>query len=234
MLALTGAAPGSQDANQTGQLSAHLMPPMEKQPVLRKSKDRVTISTDDSSDDNTTSAPAFEFSTDEEDAPVAGFDNLPWQICISNRSTKVSTRSTTRKRQKGISRIKQKIDMAAAQFALRMATILMISSIFVLVDWPHGGHYPDGMWVLVSVLFVGWFPSLDAASVVIEKITQRLVGTYLWLLFNLGFSNKSVSSHFPRELYAVLQFWHYLVAGQFKIGPKKIIRRYAYAKTSAS
>jgi hypothetical protein len=34
------------------------------------------------------------------------------------------------------------------------------------------------MWILVSVLFVCWFPSLDAASVV-EKIVQWSIGTFV-------------------------------------------------------
>jgi hypothetical protein len=213
---------------------------MEKQPLLRKSKgDRVKISIyGDSGDFNATSAPAFEFSTDEEDSPAAaaGFDNLPKQICTSNRPTNSSMRSTTRKRQKGITRVLQKMDMAAAQFALRMAIMLMISSLFVLVDWPHGGRYPDGMWVLVSVLFVGWFPSLDAASV-IEKITQRLIGTFIGAFLGLSCGFFSIWA-FPTRTYQAIflgscmlffNFGIIFVAGQFKIGPKKIIRRYAYA-----
>lgn len=60
-----------------------------------------------------------------------------------------------------------KIDWNAVQFAIRMAILLTISSLFVLIRTPNF-HYPDAMWVLVSVLFVSWFPSLDAARCVLN------------------------------------------------------------------
>jgi hypothetical protein len=60
-----------------------------------------------------------------------------------------------------------KIDKNAFQFALRMGVMLTFTSLFVLVRTPSF-QYPAGMWVLVSTLFVCWFPALDAASV-IEK-----------------------------------------------------------------
>ena len=51
------------------------------------------------------------------------------------------------------------IDMEAFQFALRMAILLTVSALFVLCG-DANDKYPSGMWVLVSVLFVSWFPSL--------------------------------------------------------------------------
>jgi uncharacterized membrane protein YccC len=82
----------------------------------------------------------------------------------------------------------KKIDRDAVQFAMRVAVLLTISCLFVLVRLPTWS-YPDGMWVLVSVLFVSWFvPSLDATSVM-EKIMQRLIGTFVSaaLGLSLGF-----------------------------------------------
>ena len=62
----------------------------------------------------------------------------------------------------------------AVHFGIRMAVCMTISSLFSL--WP--GQYPQAMWVLITVLFVCWFPNLDAASVV-EKSFQRLYGTFI-------------------------------------------------------
>ena len=66
----------------------------------------------------------------------------------------------------------------AVHFGIRMAICMTISSFFTL--WPQDTtqRYPQSMWVLITVLFVCWFPSLDAASVV-EKSLQRLYGTFI-------------------------------------------------------
>ncbi len=87
----------------------------------------------------------------------------------------------------GINLSASNIDWDAALFAIRMAVLLTILSLFVLIRTPTW-HCPDGMWGLVSVLFVCWFPSLDAASVV-EKIVQQLIGTFVGaaLGLSLGF-----------------------------------------------
>jgi hypothetical protein len=50
------------------------------------------------------------------------------------------------------------IDWDAAQFTIQMAILLMILSLFVHICTPTW-HYTYGMWILVSVLFVCWFPS---------------------------------------------------------------------------
>eukprot|EP00804_Cyclotella_cryptica_P020263 CCRYP_015885-RA/>CCRYP_015885-RA protein AED:0.38 eAED:0.38 QI:214/1/1/1/0/0/2/105/504 len=57
--------------------------------------------------------------------------------------------------------------------------------------------FPEGMWVLITVLFVCWFPQMDAASV-LEKSFQRLVGTFIGATAALacGFlSLRVVSAH---------------------------------------
>jgi hypothetical protein len=116
-----------------------------------------------------------------------------------------------------------------------MAVLLTISSLFVLVRTPTW-HYPDGMWVLVSVLFVCWFPSLDAASVV-EKIVQRLIGTFVGAALGLSLGFFSLWAFQTRSLQAVflgcctfvINFGIIFVAGQFKVGRIKVIRRFAYA-----
>ena len=71
------------------------------------------------------------------------------------------------------------IEMDAIYFGVRMAVCLTISSLFVLAQSPSNKHhFPEGMWVLITVLFVCWFPTLDAASV-LEKSIQRLIGTLI-------------------------------------------------------
>jgi len=128
-----------------------------------------------------------------------------------------------------------KIDWDAAQFAMRMAVLLTLSSLFVLIR-PKDYHYPDGMWVLVSVLFVCWFPSLDAASV-IEKIMQRLIGTFVGAALGLSlgffslwaFSNRQHQAIFLACCIFVVNFMVIFVAGQCRVGRVKVIRRFAYA-----
>ena len=131
------------------------------------------------------------------------------------------------------------IDHSAFQFALRMAVLLTISSGFVLIrtsDW----EYPDGMWVLVSVLFVSWFPALDAASV-IEKITQRLIGTFvgavlglscgfisIWI-WNDGTTQRTYQAVFLACCVFLFNFGIIFIAGQVQVGRIKVIRRFAYA-----
>lgn len=128
-----------------------------------------------------------------------------------------------------------KIDRTALQFAFRMATLLTVSSLFVLVrtdTW----HYPDGMWVIVSVLFVCWFPALDAASV-IEKIIQRLIGTFVGAVLGLSCGFISIIFFQTHKYQAIFlgccmflfNFGIIFFAGQCKVGRLKVIRRYAYA-----
>ena len=127
------------------------------------------------------------------------------------------------------------IDWDAVQFAMRMAVLLTISGLFVLVRSPTW-HYPDGMWVLVSVLFVCWFPSLDAASVM-EKIIQRLIGTFVGAAFGLGLGFLSLWVFPKRKQQAIFltccmfvgNFMIIYIAGQCRVGQDKVIRRFAYA-----
>ena len=126
------------------------------------------------------------------------------------------------------------IDPNAFQFGLRMAVLLTLSSLFVLIR-TEDYKYPDAMWVLVSVLFVCWFPSLDAASV-IEKIIQRLIGTFVGAFLGLGcgflsllFPERVSQAVFLSICMFVFNFLIVFLAGQCKVGPLKVIRRFAYA-----
>ena len=127
------------------------------------------------------------------------------------------------------------VDPAALQFALRMAVLLTISALFVLIQ-TDDFIYPDGMWVLVSVLFVCWFPSMDAASV-IEKITQRLIGTFIGATLGLScgfislwwFKSRNSQATFIGCCLFIFNFVIIFLAGQCKVGETKVIRKFAYA-----
>lgn len=132
-------------------------------------------------------------------------------------------------------RVWSRIDTAAAQFAARMAFLLTVSGLFVVIrsdKW----NWPDAMWVLISVLFVCWFPALDAASV-IEKIVQRLIGTFIGAMLGLccGFTSlllfrdTKLQKVFVMICMFVFNFLIIFLAGQFKVGQVKVIRSYAYA-----
>lgn len=128
-----------------------------------------------------------------------------------------------------------RIDKGALQFALRMAVLLSISALFVLIR-TDDFQFPDGMWVLVSVLFVCWFPALDAASV-IEKIMQRLIGTFVGAFLGLScgffsihfFKSRTTQSIFLECCMFVFVFAIIFGAGQAKVGSVKVIRKFAYA-----
>ena len=70
------------------------------------------------------------------------------------------------------------LDRNALAFGTRMSVSITVASLFVLIGGDQGVEYPQGMWVIITVLFVCWFPSLDAASVV-EKSLQRIYGTLI-------------------------------------------------------
>ena len=127
-----------------------------------------------------------------------------------------------------------KIDKGAFQFGVRMAVMLTFTSLFVLVR-TQDYTYPAGMWVLVSTLFVCWFPALDAASV-IEQIVQRLIGTFVGAVLGLScgflsllFPNPVQQSIFIAVCMFVVNFLIVFLAGQCKVGRVKVIRRFAYA-----
>ncbi len=129
----------------------------------------------------------------------------------------------------------QKVDASAFQFALRMGVLMWLSSLFVLVR-TDDYKFPDGMWVLVTVLFVSWFPTLDAASV-IEKIVQRLLGTFVGAFMGLlcGFASLVFTDHHLTQatfLAVCVFFFNFLIiflAGQCVVGREKVIKRFAYA-----
>lgn len=155
----------------------------------------------------------------------------PYQIEIETGEAPPPPSPPKKKKQSLMSQI----DVNAAQFAARMAVMLAVSSLFVLIR-SDTYHYPDGMWVLVSVLFVSWFPSLDAASV-IEKITQRLIGTFVGAFFGLScgflslwaFTTRNHQATFLFTCMLVFNFGIIFFAGQAQVGSVKVIRRFAYA-----
>ena len=74
---------------------------------------------------------------------------------------------------------KQNINEDAIHFGIRMSVCLTVSSLFVLAQLPTDkDKFPEGMWVLITVLFVYWFLQLDAASV-LGKSILRLIGTLI-------------------------------------------------------
>lgn len=137
------------------------------------------------------------------------------------------------------SKSKFQLDKDALHFGIRMAVLITIASLFCLVgDEQDGTQYPQGIWVLISVLFVSWFPSLDAASVV-EKSIQRLIGTFLGALLGLffGFSSLAVLSYFGQEAQTwfiaasigLVTFISVFLSVQFRVGQAKIIQKFSYA-----
>mmetsp|Transcript_44756 Transcript_44756/g.136577 ORF Transcript_44756/g.136577 Transcript_44756/m.136577 type:complete len:287 (-) Transcript_44756:1116-1976(-) len=128
------------------------------------------------------------------------------------------------------------VDTGSFLFALRMAVLLTIGSLFVLVRMPGEEGYPQGMWVLVTMLFVSWFPRLDAASV-IEKSTQRLMGTLVGASLGLlcGFASTAFKHHAAQATFLgvcmfTITFLVVFSSGNFRIGQgKKIMQRFGYA-----
>lgn len=131
---------------------------------------------------------------------------------------------------------RKQVDKGALLFALRMATLLLIGSLFVLIRAPgDGAGYPQGMWVLVTLLFVSWFPRLDAASV-IEKSSQRLLGTFIGASIGLscGFTSLAIPSHAAQATFLgfcvfTVTFLVIFLSGSLKIGQNKIMQRFNYA-----
>ena len=185
---------------------------------------------------------------DEEDAEaVASFHRLcssklgsSWNGSNATTNTASETKPSpaSSKRQStsssSSSSIWKYLDKSAMQFALRMAILLAISGLFVLIRLDNF-VWPDAMWVLVSVLFVCWFPAMDAASV-IEKIMQRLIGTFIGATIGLSCGFTSLLFHqqahktiFMESCLFVGTFGIIGAAGQFHVGELKVIRAYAYA-----
>lgn len=136
-----------------------------------------------------------------------------------------------------LARWPSRIDKGAFLFALRMAIILTIGSLFVLIRAPgdDGKGYPQGMWVLVTMLFVSWFPRLDAASV-IEKSIQRLMGTFIGASIGLGcgftsmaFENNASQAAFLGFCVFIVTFGVVFTSGNFRLGPTKIMAKKGYA-----
>lgn len=125
---------------------------------------------------------------------------------------------------------KLSLNRDAVHFGTRMAVTLTVSSVFALVQ-----SYPQGLWVYISVLFVSWFPSLDAASV-IEKSLQRLMGTIIGALLGLicGFLSLAMPHGAPQAIFlacciGVVTFGITFSTIQFRVGRTPIIQRYNYA-----
>jgi len=135
-------------------------------------------------------------------------------------------------------------DRDAIHFGARMSACLTASSLFVLAQAPgadddaEDGRFPEGMWVVITVLFVCWFPALDAASV-LEKSVQRLAGTLVGAVLRLacGFLSPAVEkSHGVRAQAACLGACVALVsfavcacAMHARIGRARLIERKSYA-----
>lgn len=131
------------------------------------------------------------------------------------------------------------LDHTALGFGLRMGVCATTASLFVFIENPiNGSKFPEGMWVLITILFVCWFPSLDAASV-IEKSLQRIYGTLIGSsvallcgLVSLAFGSrrawKASFLAFCIFLYTFVICW---AAVSFKVKGKKekYIARYNYA-----
>lgn len=166
---------------------------------------------------------------------TASVENSPGDVESRVETKPSADRRLTAKQPKKKSSWFSKVDVGAFQFGLRMAVVLTFSSLFVLVRTP-AWHYPDGMWVLVSVLFVCWFPALDAASV-IEKIIQRLIGTFVGAFLGLScgfisilvFHDQVYQSIFIGFCMFLFCFLIIFGAGQCRVGRVKVIRRFAYA-----
>ena len=134
----------------------------------------------------------------------------------------------------------QNLDGNALAFGTRMSICITFSSLFMLIGNPiNGNKYPQGMWVIITVLFVCWFPSLDAASVV-EKCIQRIYGTIIGATVallcgfaSLGFwsNNKAMQGVFVGLCICVYTFIICWAALQFYVEgtATKIISRYNYA-----
>jgi hypothetical protein len=132
---------------------------------------------------------------------------------------------------------RQTIDRNAVHFGVRMAILLTVSSLFVIVG--QGKQYPQGMWVFISVLFVSWFPSLDAASV-IEKIRQRLIGTFSGaaIALAIGFPSLYILQHYGQTAQtifltlaiATVTFLFTFSIVQFRVGRGvKVVQKFNYA-----
>lgn len=168
------------------------------------------------------------YSSDEDIPASVKDESLPIDIEIQEPIRDPPAKKTKKSRW-------SKVDTTAFQFAIRMAILLWVSSLFVLIR-TDDYHWPDGMWVLVTVLFVSWFPQLDAASV-IEKIVQRLLGTFLGAFLGLacGFASLVFTDHhltqsiFLGTCVFIFNFLIIFVAGQFKVARDKVIKRFAYA-----
>ena len=143
---------------------------------------------------------------------------------------------------KATQRIRQwfhQIDRDAVCFGARMAACLTLSSLFVLAQSPADAHhFPEGMWVLITVLFVCWFPTLDAASV-LEKSIQRLIGTLIGAGLGVlcGFVSLFVEKQYGVRAQAIslassIALVSFSVCGysvHAKIGGTRLIARYNYA-----
>ena len=130
----------------------------------------------------------------------------------------------------------ENVNADAVQFGVRMACCIAASALFSLIR-ANTTQYPQAMWVLITVLFVSWFPSLDAASVV-EKCLQRIYGTLLGATVGLlcGFATIPLKSRSLRAWIIGSCMWVYtfcicFAALQFKVKGTnaKIISRYNYA-----
>jgi len=84
------------------------------------------------------------------------------------------------------------LDRDAVHFGVRMSVCITVACLFILLRSP-GEALHQAVWIVVTVQFVCWFPTLDAASVV-EKSIQRLYGTFVGAASGLaiGFTSLAI------------------------------------------
>ena len=134
------------------------------------------------------------------------------------------------------------LDRDAVHFGVRMSVCITVACLFILLR-PPGESLHQAVWIVVTVQFVCWFPSLDAASVV-EKSIQRLYGTFVGASTGLtcGFLSLAIL-RFGRTggynvaaqslfLICCIATYTYTICWgsvQYKIQGTKIIAKYNYA-----
>jgi hypothetical protein len=136
-----------------------------------------------------------------------------------------------------IRRKHRRFDPEALHFAARLAVVLTVCSLFDLLRSPkYHSTYPNGTWVIISALFVSWFPTSRDAASVLEKIVQRWTGTVIGAALGItcGFlsmmlANRPEQAAFLACSMLVVTFCVVSLAGQVKVGRVMVIERYSYA-----
>jgi hypothetical protein len=171
------------------------------------------------------------FATVAEDSPL-----LETELKNNFSSKDVKAPNTSLHRRKNVWARLLRFDADAVRFAARLAVVLLLSALFDLLRSPKThSTYPYGTWVIISALFVSWFPSLDAASV-LEKIMQRWLGTVIGGILgiicgvlSLTFPARPGQAWFIGISILGVTFCVVSLAGIMQYGRVKIIQRFSYA-----